>query len=158
MLQNKIYLNYLKEIFQTFFAILFGLTLIALTVRAVSFLDLIVENGYPINVYFQYSFLNLFGIATKFIPFSFLLSITIFIGKHINDKELIILWSSGVNKISLVNLFLFVSILIFILNLIISSILAPYTLYKSRLLLSDEQINSILPQSEYNNLVIHLRD
>jgi lipopolysaccharide export system permease protein len=96
-------------------------------------------------VYFQYSFLNLFGIATKFIPFSFLLSITIFIGKHINDKELIILWSSGVNKISLVNLFLFVSILIFILNLIISSILAPYTLYKSRLLLSDEQINSILP-------------
>ncbi len=145
MLQNKIYLNYLKEIFQTFFAILFGLTLIALTVRAVSFLDLIVENGYPIAVYFQYSFLNIFGIATKFIPFSFLLSITIFIGKHINDKELIILWSSGVNKISLVNLFLFVSILIFILNLILSSILAPYTLYKSRLLLSDEQINSILP-------------
>ena len=145
MLQNKIYLNYLKEIFKTFFAILFGLTLIALTVRAVSFLDLIVENGYPINVYFQYSFLNLFGIATKFIPFSFLLSITIFIGKHINDKELIILWSSGANKISLVNLFLFISILIFILNIVLSSILAPYTLYKSRLLLSDEQINSILP-------------
>ena len=69
MLQNKIYLNYLKEIFKTFFAILTGLTLIALTVRAVSFLDLIVDSGYAINVYFQYSFLNLFAIATKFIPF-----------------------------------------------------------------------------------------
>ena len=56
MLQNKIYLNYLKEIFKTFFAILIGLTLIALTVRAVSFLDLIVDSGYAINVYFQYSF------------------------------------------------------------------------------------------------------
>ena len=36
------------------------------TVRAVSFLDLIVENGYSIAIYFKYSFLNLFGIAPKF--------------------------------------------------------------------------------------------
>ena len=72
MLQNKIYLNYIKEIFKTFFTILFGLTLIALTVRSVSFLDLIVDNAYEVSVYFQYSFLNLFAIATKFIPFSFL--------------------------------------------------------------------------------------
>ena len=145
MLQNKIYLNYLKEIFKTFFAILIGLTLIALTVRAVSFLDLIVDSGYAINVYFQYSFLNLFAIATKFIPFSFLLSLTIFITKHLNDKEFTILWCSGENKISLINLFLFVSILIFIFNLLLSSLVAPYTLHKSRLLLSDDPIKSISP-------------
>ena len=47
MLQNKIYHNFLIEIFKTFLIILFGLSLIALTVRAVSFLDLIVDNGYP---------------------------------------------------------------------------------------------------------------
>ena len=145
MLQNKIYQNFSIEILKNFLVILLGLSLIALTVRAVSFLDLIVDDGYPINVYFQYSFLNLFGIATKFIPFSFLLSITIFIGKHLNDKEFIILWCSGVNKISLVNLFLFISVLIFFLNLFLSSFLAPYTLYKSRLLLGNEQIKSILP-------------
>ncbi len=145
MLQNKIYLNYLKEIFKTFFAILTGLTLIALTVRAVSFLDLIVDSGYAINVYFQYSFLNLFAIATKFIPFSFLLSLTIFITKHLNDKEFTILWCSGENKTSLINLFIFVSILIFILNLLLSSIIAPYTLHKSRLLLSEDPIKSISP-------------
>ena len=113
MLQNKIYLNYIKEIFKTFFTVLFGLTLIALTVRSVSFLDLIVDNAYEVSVYFQYSFLNLFAIATKFIPFSFLLSLTIFISKHINDKEFVILWCSGTNKISLVNLFLFISIIVF---------------------------------------------
>ena len=145
MLQNKIYRNYFKEIFKTFFTILIGLTLIALTVRAVSFLDLMVENAYDVNIYFQYSFLNLFAIATKFIPFSFLLSLTIFIGKHINDKEFIILWCSGVNKISLINLFLFIAIIIFFLNLFLSSFLAPYTLYKSRLLLSDDRIKSISP-------------
>ena len=46
MLQNKIYQNFFLEIFKTFLIVLFGLSIIALTVRAVSFLDLIVDNGY----------------------------------------------------------------------------------------------------------------
>ena len=71
MLQNKIYQNFLIEILKTFFIVLFGLSVIALTVRAVNFLDLIVDNGYPVKIYFQYSLLNLFGIAPKFIPLSF---------------------------------------------------------------------------------------
>ena len=52
MLQNKIYQNFFIEILKTFFIILFGFSLIALTVRAVNFLDLIVDNGYPvINIF-----------------------------------------------------------------------------------------------------------
>ena len=82
MLQNKIYLNYYIEIFKTFFIIVLGLSLIALTVRAVNFLELIVDNGYPVITYFQYSFLNLFGIAPKFIPLAFLVSVIYFIIKH----------------------------------------------------------------------------
>ena len=95
MLQNKIYQNYLIEIFKTFITILFGLSVIAWTVRAVNFLDLIVESGYPVHTYFFYSFLNLFGILTKFIPFIFLIALTMFIVKQIQDNELIILWTSG---------------------------------------------------------------
>ena len=98
MLQNKIYQNFLIEIFKTFVIILFGLSLIALTVRAVSFLDLIVDNGYPVLTYFKYSFLNLFGITPKFVPLAFLLSLTIFILKHIQDSEFVILWTSGIKK------------------------------------------------------------
>ena len=63
MLQNKIYYNYLIEICRTFLIILFGLSVIALTVRAVNFLDLIVDSGYDVVTYFKYSILNLFGIA-----------------------------------------------------------------------------------------------
>ena len=55
MLQNKIYQNFIREILKTFLVILFGLSVIAWTVRAVNFLDLIVENGYSIMTYFQYS-------------------------------------------------------------------------------------------------------
>ena len=106
MLQNKIYQNFIKEILKTFFIILFGLSVIAWTVRAVNFLDLIVENGYSIATYFQYSFLNLFGILTKFIPLAFLISLLIFIVKQIQENEFIILWVSGVKKTKVVNLFL----------------------------------------------------
>ena len=45
MLQNKIYQNYFLEIIKTFFIIVLGLSMIALTVRAVNFLELIVDNA-----------------------------------------------------------------------------------------------------------------
>tara|TARA_B100001059_G_scaffold219018_1_gene239730 strand:+ start:1389 stop:2540 length:1152 start_codon:yes stop_codon:yes gene_type:complete len=145
MLQNKIYQNFTFEILKTFIIILFGLSLIAFTVRAVSFLDLIVESGYPITVYFQYSILNLFGIAPKFIPLSFLLSLTIFILKHLDDSEFVILWTSGVKKIQVTNLFFFISVVILIFYLIFTNIITPLALNKSRQLLGNDKLNSFLP-------------
>ena len=145
MLQNKIYLNYYIEIFKTFFIIVFGLSLIALTVRAVNFLELIVDSGYPVITYFQYSFLNLFGIAPKFIPLAFLVSITYFIIKHYNDGEFIILWSSGVKKIQLVNLLLLSSLGVFVFYIILSAFLTPFALNKSRNLLNQDSLNNFLP-------------
>ena len=52
MLKNKIYKYFTIEILKSFFLILFSLTIIAWTVRAVSFLDLVVENGHSIKIYF----------------------------------------------------------------------------------------------------------
>ena len=109
MFQNKIYQNYIKEIIKIFFTILFALTLIAWTVRAVNFLDLIIDNGHSIITYFQYSTLNIIGILTKFIPLSFLLALTIFIVRQTEENEFVILWTSGVKKIQLANLFFYIS-------------------------------------------------
>ena len=145
MLQNKIYHNYLIEICRTFLIILFGLSMIALTVRAVNFLDLIVDSGYDVIIYFKYSILNLFGIAPKFIPLSFLLSLIIFILKHKQDSEFVILWTSGVKKIYLVNLFFIASTVILILYLLFTTFLTPLALNKSRLLLSNENFGSFVP-------------
>ena len=145
MLQNKIYRNYSIEIFKTFLTILFGLTVIAWTVRAVNFLDLIVENGYSIITYFEYSFLNFFGIITKFIPLSFLLAMTIFIARQMQENELVILWTSGVKKTQIVHLFFLFSIIVTIFHIIFSVIITPLALNKSRQLLSNENLSSILP-------------
>ena len=66
-------------------------------------------------------FLNIFGIMPKFIPLSFLLAIIIFILKQKQENELIILWTSGVKKIQLVNLFFFFSIIVVLIYLIFST-------------------------------------
>ena len=145
MLQNKIYQNFIKEVLKTFFLILFGLTIIAWTVRAVNFLDLIVESGYSVFIYFQYSFLNLFGILTKFIPLAFLLSLMIFIVKQIQEKEFLILWTSGVKKLKIVNLFFFISIFILIFYLIFSTLITPLALNEARTIIRQNNFNSLLP-------------
>ena len=145
MLQNKIYQNFIIEILKTLLIILFGLSLIALTVRAVNFLDLIVESGYPVGIYFKYSILNIFGIAPKFIPLSFLLALTIFVHKHKDDSEFVILWTSGVKKIYLVNILFFTSLIVSVLYLLFSTFITPYALNKSRQLLSNDNFNSFLP-------------
>lgn len=145
MLKNKIYQSYFLEIFKTFLTIVIGLSLIALTVRAVNFLELVVDNGYPIFTYFLYSFLNLFGIIPKFIPLAFFISIIIFLVKHIEDNEFIILWTSGIKKIQVVNLVLYSSLSVLIFYIILSAFLTPTALNKSRQLLSQDQLNSFLP-------------
>jgi len=150
MLHNKIYQNFFLEIFKTFLTIIFGLSVISLTVRAVNFLDLIVDSGYPIITYFKYSLLNLFGLAPKFIPLAFLLSIIIFIFKHISNRELDVLWVSGVKKIKIVNLFFLISLITVILYLIFSVFFTPYALNKSRQLLSKDNLNSFLPTIRSN--------
>ena len=145
MLQNKIYKSYFFEIFKTFFTIILGLSLIALTVRAVNFLDLIVENGYSLITYFKYSFLNIFGIAPKFFPIAFLISLIIFIIKHNSNSEFVILWTTGVKKIVIVNLLLLSSLVVIFFYLLFAVYLTPAALNKSREMLSSSQFNSFLP-------------
>ena len=107
MLKNKIY-NYLAgEIFKNFITILLTFTAIAWTVRAVNFLDLMIEDGFSVYIYFKYSLLNISTIVTRFVPLSFLLSMIISIAKFERQQELLILWTTGTNKIKIANIFFF---------------------------------------------------
>ena len=156
MLQNKIYQNFIKEILKTFFVILFGLSVIAWTVRAVNFLDLIVENGYSVTTYFQYAFLNLFGIMTKFIPLSFLIALVMAILKFESDSELIILWTAGLNKIKIVNFFVKVSLIVMLIQLFLATIINPIVLNYSRSLIKSSNldfISSMVKTNQFNDTV-----
>ena len=143
MLKNKIY-NYITlELIKSFVLILFSLSLIAWTVRAVNFLDLIVDSGYSTSTYFIYSILNLTNIMTKFIPLSFLLALLLTIIRLERQNELLVLWTSGVAKSKITNLFFLLSLFIFLIYIIFSTIITPTALYKSRTLVKQSGVDTV---------------
>ena len=143
MVKNKIY-NYIAfELLKSFILILFSLSLIAWTVRAVNFLDLIVDSGYSTYTYFIYSFLNLTNIITKFIPLSFLLAMLLTIIKLERQNELLVLWTSGIAKSKIANLFFRLSLIVLIIYLLFSTIITPYALNKSRNLIKQSSVDTV---------------
>ena len=159
MLKNKIYKYFTVEILKSFFLILFSLTIIAWTVRAVSFLDLIVENGHSITTYFYFTALNITNIITKFIPLSFLIALVLSIIKFDRQNELIIIWTIGIDKMKIVNFFFKLSIFILLIQLLLSVFITPNTLNKSRQLirLSDfDSISSIIKVNRFSDSFTNL--
>ena len=77
-------------------------------------------------------------------PLSFLLALTFFILRHIQDSEFVILWTSGVKKIQVVNLF-FLPHYLFYLFIYFFYFFNTFALNKSRQLLSNDNLNSFLP-------------
>ncbi len=143
MLKNKIY-NYIAlEVLKSFVLILFSLALIAWTVRSVNFLDLIVDSGYSTSTYFIYSFLNLTNIVTKFIPLSFLLALLITVIKLERQNEFLVLWTSGIAKLKITNLFLYISFIILLVYLLFSTIITPTALNISRNLIKQSGIDTV---------------
>ncbi len=143
MLKNKIY-NYITiEFIKSFILILFSLSLIAWTVRAVNFLDLIVDSGYSTSTYFTYSILNLTNIMTKFVPLSFLLSLLLTIIRLERQNELLVLWTSGVAKSKITNLFFLLSLFTLLIYLIFSTIITPTALNKSRSLIKQSGVDTV---------------
>ena len=89
---------------------------------------------------------------TKLIPLSFLLSLMIFLVKQIQENELIILWTSGVKKLKIVNLFFVISLFILIFYLFFSSFLTPLALNKSRNLLNKDNFNSFFTNNQNSTI------
>jgi lipopolysaccharide export LptBFGC system permease protein LptF len=154
MLKNKIYNYIFIDIIKNFLTILITFTLIAWTVRAVNFLDLMIEDGFSLNIYTKYSLLNITTIASRFVSLSFLLALIISIIKFEKQQELLILWINGLNKIKIANVFLFIGFIICIFQLTLTTIINPTLLNKSRALLREtesKQINSILKSNDFSD-------
>ena len=155
-MKNTIYKYFFFEFTRNFIIILFSLTAVIWTIQAVNFLDLVTDDGHAFKIYLLYSFLIVTKMMTKLIPFSFLLATIFTISKLEEDNELIILWTSGLNKIYIVNHIFRISIIVMILQLFMSNIITPETLNKSRKLLkfSDLQfVPSLLKQKVFNDTV-----
>ena len=156
MLSNKIYKHFFIELSRYFFLVLFTFSIIVWAVQAVNFLDLIVEDGHGVTVYLNYSLLNIPKILTKFVPLSFLIALFLTILKFESESEFLILWTSGLNKMKIVNFFFKVSILVTILQLVFSSLISPKFLNQSRSLIKSsnlDYISTMIKSKQFNDTI-----
>ena len=155
-MKNTIYKYFFHEFLRYFFITLFALAVIVWSVQSVNFLDLVTEDGHAFATYFTYSLLTLSKIFTKLIPFSFLIAIVLTILKFEKDNELVVIWTSGLNKINIVNLILRISLIIMFLQLVLTSIINPTLLNLSRSVLKSSELQfipSLMKEKEFNDTV-----
>ena len=156
MLSNKIYKHFFIELSRYFLLVLFTFSIIVWAVQAVNFLDLIVEDGHGVTVYLNYSLLNIPKILTKFIPLSFLIALFLTLLKFEGESEFLILWTSGLNKMKIVNFFFKVSILVTILQLLFASFINPKFLNHSRSLIKSsnlDYVSTMVKSKQFNDTI-----
>ena len=155
-MKKTIYKYFFYEFVIYFTVTLFALAAVVWTVQAVNYLDLVTEDGHAFTTYFYYSLLTLSKVLTKLIPFCFLTAIILTIIKFERDNELIVLWTSGLNKIHIVNLIFRISVLVMLLQLLLTNIFNPTLLNFSRTLLKNSQLQfipSLLKEKQFNDAV-----
>ena len=155
-MKKTIYKYFFYEFIRYFAISLFSLAIIVWAIQAVNYLDLITEDGHAFSIYFMYSSLTLSKILTKLVPFCFLTATVLTLLKLEKDNELIVLWTSGLNKIHLVNLILRISLIVMFLQLILTSIFNPKLLNLSRSLLKNSELQfipSLLKEKQFNDTV-----
>ena len=155
-MKSKINKYFFKEFAHYFIVVLFSLISIVWIVQAVNFLDLIIEDGHALGIYFSYSLLSLPKIVTRLIPFCFLVAIILTILKLDKDNELIVFWASGLNKIKIVNLIFSISILVMIIQLVMANTLSPLSLNLSRSILKNSTLDvfpSLIKEKQFNDTV-----
>ena len=155
-MKNKFYKYFFQEFLSLLTLIILSLACVVWAVQAVNFLDLVTEGGHSFNLYFSYTILGLPKIISRLLPFAFLVALIITIIKFEKDNELIILWTSGLNKIKIVNLILLISILVTLFQLIMSSAISPQALYMSRGIIKNSDLSffpSLVKEKKFNDTV-----
>jgi len=155
-MKNRIYKYFFREFIHHFLIVLFALTAIIWTIQAVNFLDLVTDDGHAFKIYLLYSFLTIPKVLTKLIPFTFLIASILTILKFERNNELILLWTSGLNKIHIANLIFRTSLFIMLVQLLMASIINPQTLNISRSLLKNSELQfipSLLKERQFNDAV-----
>ena len=126
-MKKLIFRKFLLDLFLSFCVLIISLSVIVWVIQAVNYLDFISEDGHGFKVYFLYTLFNFPKIFSKLFSISLFISLFYIIIKYENDNELSIYWSVGISKINFINKVLKFSILLLIIQLILTSYISPIT-------------------------------
>ncbi len=139
---KKILFRKLLTDYMVFFSIgLFSASIIIWVFQAVNFLDIMIEDGRDYMVYLNYSLLNFPKILSKLFPFVLFFSLFYITIKYEINNELMIFWNIGVNKIELINFIIKISIIMMIIQILLTSFIVPKSQDLARFFLKTSSVN-----------------
>ena len=123
------------------FIALLSTTIVIWVFQAVNYLDIMIEDGRDYLVYINFSLLNFPKILSKIFPFILFFSIFYVTIKYELNNELMIFWNFGINKIQIINFIFKISILLTLIQIILTSIVVPKSLDIARSFLRSSPVN-----------------
>jgi len=155
-MKKIIFRKLLLDCLTFFFLALFGISAIIWVFQAVNFLDIMIEDGRNYNVYLNYTLLNFPKIISRILPFALFFSFSYTFIKYETNNELIIFWNHGVSKISVVNFFFWISILIMLCQILLLSIVVPKSQELARSKLRSSDVNyfeGLIKPKKFNDTI-----
>ena len=155
-MKKILFRKFLLDCMAFFIVALVSSSIIIWVFQAVNFLDIMIEDGRDFFVYINYSLLNFPKIFSKLFPFVLFFSLFYITGKYEQNNELMIFWNFGVNKISIINFFLKFSIILFLIQITLTSIIVPKSQEQARFFLKDSQVNffgNFIKKQKFNDTI-----
>ena len=131
-MEKLIFKKIIKDISLFLFISITCVATIVWIIQAVNYLDLVSEDGHSLKVYFSYTLFSLPKILSNILPFMFMISVFYVIINYEFNNELIIYWINGITKLNFANIIIKISILYFLIQIILTTIIVPYSLDKAR--------------------------
>ena len=144
--------------------VFFLITLVSTSViiwvfQAVNFLDIMIEDGRSYTVYISYAVLNFPKIISKILPFSLFFSFSYVLAKYELNNEMIVFWNNGVDKITLINFFLKISILLTLIQILLTTFVVPKSQELGRTFIRTSNIDfidSFIKPKKFNDTIKNL--
>ena len=149
----------LYDCLKFFLISLISTSIIVWVFQAVNFLDIMIEDGRDHLVYVKYTILNFPKTINKIIPFALFFSFSYVLAQYELRNELIVFWTYGISKIQLINFFLKISLILVILQILITSLIVPKSLELSREYLKSSNINffdNFIKPKKFNDTIKNL--
>ena len=131
-MEKLIFKKIVKDISIFLFVSITCVATIVWIIQAVNYLDLVSEDGHSLKVYFAYTLFSLPKILSNILPFMFMISLFYVIINYELNNELIIYWINGVTKLNFANIIIKISVLYFVIQILLTTIIVPYSLDKGR--------------------------
>ena len=140
-MKKMLFRKFLLDYMSFFLIALFSASIVIWVFQAVNYLDIMIEDGRDYKVYINYSLLNFPKILNKLFPFVLFFSLFHIIIKYENNNELIIFWTFGISKLELINFIFKFSIILMLVQIILSSLIVPKSRDIAKTFLKTSKVN-----------------